>query len=345
MQTLYRKYRPHKFDEVIGQDKIVSALENSIKIGKVGHAYIFAGSRGTGKTTIARIFADALSVSQNDLYEIDAASNRGIDDIRAIKDAVNTLPFDSKYKVYIIDEAHMLTREAWNALLKTLEEPPAHVIFILATTEIEKIPDTIMSRCESYLFRKPDQSVLKQVITKTSKKEGYEIEEEASDVLALIADGSFRDAHGALQKIISSLGGKNITLKDVEDITGAPKSELVNDLLSSIDNKDLSKAISVIENIRQDNLNIKAFTKLLIEKVRTIILMRISSDFVNKNKDTLSKENFVFLKAFADKRGKDTNINSETLLKLLDVYEKISYSSLPDVALEAGVIFLIENRA
>ncbi|MBP6884170.1 MAG: DNA polymerase III subunit gamma/tau, partial [Candidatus Pacebacteria bacterium] len=276
MQTLYRKYRPNKFNEVIGQDKIVGALENSIKTGKVGHAYVFAGSRGTGKTTIARIFADALSVSQNDLYEIDAASNRGIDDIRAIKDAVNTLPFDSKYKVYIIDEAHMLTREAWNALLKTLEEPPAHVIFILATTEIEKIPDTIMSRCESYLFRRPDQSVLKQVISRTAKKEGYEIEEEASDVLALIADGSFRDAHGALQKIISSLTGKKISLKDVEDITGAPKSELVNSLISSIDSKDVVKAISIIENIRQDNLNIKAFTKLLIEKVRAIILMRIS---------------------------------------------------------------------
>jgi DNA polymerase III subunit gamma/tau len=342
-QTLYRKYRPNKFNEVIGQDKIVSALENSIKTGKVGHAYIFAGSRGTGKTTIARIFADALSVSQNDLYEIDAASNRGIDDIRAIKDAVNTLPFDSKYKVYIIDEAHMLTREAWNALLKTLEEPPAHVIFVLATTEIEKIPDTIMSRCESYLFRKPDQSVLKQVITKTAKKEGYEIEEEASDVLALIADGSFRDAHGALQKIISSLEGKNIILKDVEDITGAPKSESVNNLLRSIDGKDISKAIGVIDNIRQDNLNIKAFTRLLIEKVRTIILMRISSDFETKNKDILSKENFVFLKAFADKRGKDTNINSETLLKLLDIYEKISYSSLPDVVLEAGLINLLED--
>jgi DNA polymerase-3 subunit gamma/tau len=343
-QTLYRKYRPHKFDDVIGQDKVVSALENSLKSGKVGHAYIFAGSRGTGKTSVARIFSDALSVSQNDLYEIDAASNRGIDDIRAIKDAVNTLPFDSKYKVYIIDEAHMLTREAWNALLKTLEEPPAHIIFILATTEIEKIPDTIMSRCELYLFRKPDQAMLKQVVSKTAKKEGFDIEEEASDVLALIADGSFRDAHGALQKIISSMVGKKITLKDVEDITGAPKSQLVNELIEAINDRNITKSISVIQNIRQDNLNIKAFTKLLIEKIRTIILMRISSDFVDTNKNILTKENFAFLKSFADKKGKDTNINSETLLKLLDVYEKISYSSLPDIVLESSIISILGNN-
>lgn len=345
MQTLYRKYRPHKFDDVIGQEKVVSALQNSLKSDKVGHAYIFSGSRGTGKTSVARIFADALSVSSNDLYEIDAASNRGIDDIRAIKDAVNTLPFDSKYKLYIIDEAHMLTREAWNALLKTLEEPPAHVIFILATTELEKIPDTIMSRCELYIFRKPDQNVLKQVISKTAKKEGYEIEEEASDVLALIGDGSFRDAHGALQKVISSVTTQKITLKDVEETTGAPKSELINELIRLIDSGDLSRVVGVIESVRHDNLNIKAFTKLLIEKIRAIILIRISRDFVDKSEKTLSKDNFEFLKSFADKKSKETNLNSETLLKLLDIYEKITYSSMPDIVLEAGVISIIESRA
>lgn len=344
-QTLYRKYRPSKFDEVIGQDAVVGALQNSLKSGKIAHAYIFAGTRGTGKTSIARIFADALGVSGNDLYEIDAASNRGIDDIRAIKEAVNTMPFDSKFKIYILDEAHMLSRDAWNALLKTLEEPPAHIIFILATTEMEKIPDTIISRSELYRFRKPDQSVLKEVISRTAKLEGYDIEDEASDVLALTADGSFRDAHGALQKVISGITGKKITLKDVEHISGVPKSGLVNSLIDAINTKDIGGALEVINNIRKDNLDIKAFIKLVLEKTRAIILTRISKEFEESQKTSLTKETFAFIKSHADKKGKDTNINSETLLKLLDVYDKVSYSSLPEIALEGAIISLLENKA
>ena len=145
-EVLYRKYRPKSFKEVFGQDHIVDVLDNSIRTEKVSHAYLFVGTRGTGKTTVARIFADKLGVSVNDLYEIDAASNRGIEDIKELRDGTRVLPFDSKYKVYIIDEAHMLTTEASNALLKTLEEPPKHVIFIMATTELEKVPETIVSR-------------------------------------------------------------------------------------------------------------------------------------------------------------------------------------------------------
>ncbi len=340
-QTLYRKYRPSKFDEVIGQDAVVGALQNSLKSGKIAHAYIFAGTRGTGKTSIARIFADALGVTGNDLYEIDAASNRGIDDIRAIKEAVNTMPFDSKYKIYILDEAHMLSRDAWNALLKTLEEPPAHIIFILATTEMEKIPDTIISRSELYRFRKPDQSVLKEVILRTAKKEGYEIEDEAADVLALSADGSFRDAHGALQKVISGITSKKITLSDVEEISGVPKSGLVNDLVDALNTKDISKALTVISNIRKDNLDIKAFLKMVLEKIRAIMLSRISKEFDDSQKATLTKETYAFIKSHADKKGKDTNINSETLLKLLDVHDKVSYSSLPEIVLEAAILEVI----
>ena len=144
--VLYRKYRPSNFKEVLGQDHIVKTLGGAINLGNISHAYLFAGTRGTGKTSIARIFANEIKTTENDLYEIDAASNRGIDDIRELRDSVNVLPFESPYKVYIIDEVHMLTKEAFNALLKTLEEPPKHVIFILATTEIEKLPDTIFSR-------------------------------------------------------------------------------------------------------------------------------------------------------------------------------------------------------
>src|ERR1035437_4444632 len=157
--ALYRKYRPHTFDDVIGQDHIVKAIDGAIRGGKVAHAYLLCGPRGTGKTTIARIIARELGTSVSDIYEMDAASNRGIDDIREINDNVRTLPFDSKYKIYILDEVHMFTKEAWNALLKTIEEPPEHVIFILATTEIEKIPETIISRCQSFIFKTPNDAI------------------------------------------------------------------------------------------------------------------------------------------------------------------------------------------
>ena len=152
--ALYRKYRPKNFKEVLGQDHIVDVLESSVDTNKDSHAYLFVGSRGTGKTSVARIFATSIGVSANDLYEIDAASNRGIEDIRELRDGARVLPFDSKYKVYIIDEVHMLSKDAWGALLKILEEPPKHVIFILATTEFHKVPETIISRCQVFVFKK-----------------------------------------------------------------------------------------------------------------------------------------------------------------------------------------------
>lgn len=343
MQTLYRKYRPQSFDDVVGQDQVVSTLKLALKSGKINHAYIFAGTRGTGKTSIARIFGTGLNISQNDLYEIDAASNRGIDDIRAIKDAVNTLPFDSKYKLYIIDEAHMLTREAWNALLKTLEEPPSHVIFILATTELEKIPDTILSRCELYSFRKPDEQTLRKVITATAKKEGYEIDVEASEILALMADGSFRDAHGALQKVIGSITGKKITEKDVEIVSGTPRQILIHELITSIAGPDIQHIIKVIRQVQDDGVDVRIFTKLLIEKIRQVILARISKDEERRLETTLSKENYAFITSFADPKGKGAKINSQLLLKLLQVLELVSRSGMPDVALEAGVLSAVEQ--
>jgi len=170
--VLYRKYRPQSLKEVIGQDHIVKTLEGAIKLGNISHAYLFAGSRGTGKTSVARILARAVGTSSNDISEIDAASNRGIDNVRELREAVNTLPFESPYKVYIIDEVHMLTKEAFNALLKTLEEPPKHVIFILATTELEKLPETVVSRCQLFTFKKPSQMILREMIVKVAKKEG-----------------------------------------------------------------------------------------------------------------------------------------------------------------------------
>lgn len=343
MQTLYRKYRPQSFNDVVGQDQVVSALKLALKSNKISHAYIFAGTRGTGKTSIARIFGAELNISQNDLYEIDAASNRGIDDIRAIKDAVNTLPFDSKYKLYIIDEAHMLTREAWNALLKTLEEPPSHVIFILATTESSKIPDTILSRCELYNFRKPDEQTLKKVITSTAKKEGYQIDGEASEIIALLADGSFRDAHGALQKVIGSMDGKKITEKDVEAISGAPRQAILCDFINSLADSDTSSLLKALHQMENTGVEVRIFMRLVVEKIRQIILVRISKDTAESLKENLTKESYDFVVGLSDPKGRGAKINSQLLLKLLDILELVSHSSLPQVALEAGVLSVVEG--
>ncbi|MEI6553855.1 MAG: AAA family ATPase, partial [bacterium] len=190
--SLYRTYRPANWAEVIGQEHIISVLEDSIKSGKVAHAYLFCGGRGTGKTSVARIFARELGTSDKDLYEIDAASNTSVDDIRNLNESVHTMPFDSTYKVYILDEVHMLSKSAFNAFLKTLEEPPKHVIFILATTEMQKLPETVISRCQTFQFKKPNVEVLKKISIDIAKKEGIKIDDEVGALIALLGDGSFR---------------------------------------------------------------------------------------------------------------------------------------------------------
>ncbi|MDO8659852.1 MAG: DNA polymerase III subunit gamma/tau, partial [Candidatus Parcubacteria bacterium] len=201
--ALYRKYRPKNFKEVLGQDHIVKILESSVETNKVSHAYLFVGTRGTGKTSVARIFAMSIGVSANDMYEIDAASNRGIEDIKELRDGARVLPFDSKYKVYIIDEVHMLSKDAWGALLKTLEEPPKHVIFILATTELQKVPETIISRCQVFTFKKASDAICKKMLLDVAKKENFEMDAGSAELLAILADGSFRDALGELQKVLN----------------------------------------------------------------------------------------------------------------------------------------------
>src|SRR3989344_2044513 len=206
-EVFYRKYRPQKFKDVIGQDHVVKVLEGAIKLGNISHAYLFSGSRGKGKTSMARIFSREVGTSPDDLVEMDAASNRGIDDVRGIRESVSTLPFRSKYKVYIIDEVHMLTKDAWNAFLKTLEEPPVHVIFILATTELEKVPETVISRCQSFQFRQPNQATLKDFAQAIAKKEGVSLEKEAAELISLLGDGSFRDTHGILEKVLIMTAG------------------------------------------------------------------------------------------------------------------------------------------
>ncbi len=282
--SLYRKYRPETFKDVVGQDHVISVLEQSIKDQSIGHAYLFHGSRGTGKTSIARIFARAIGTTQNDLYEIDAASNTGVDDIRVLTESVNTLPLESTYKVYILDEVHMLSKAAFNAFLKTLEEPPRHVIFILATTEIEKIPETILSRCEVYTFKKPSLKTLSEVVVRVSKNEGMKIEESAADLIALLGDGSFRDTLSTLQKVISASSSDQITRAQVEEITNAPKSVLVHEFTQGLLVKDSTKAITALHTALKDSIDMKLFTKICLERLRIILLVQIKAPSVSIEK-------------------------------------------------------------
>jgi DNA polymerase-3 subunit gamma/tau len=330
--ALYRKYRPQNFKEVLGQDHIVKVLESSIENKHIAHAYIFAGSRGTGKTSVARIFAKEIGTTPNDITEIDAASNTGVDDIRALNESVNTLPFESKYKVYILDEAHMLSKSAWNALLKTIEEPPKHVIFIFATTEANKIPETIISRCQMFSFKKPTQLVLKEVIIAIAKKEKFTLEASSADLVALLGDGSFRDAQSILQKVMSASKDRKISPEEVELVTGAPRAEVVNDFIRAIDEKNLELGLKAVSKATEANIDILLYFKLVLHKIRSILLLRNLPSSEGKLKDEMTDTDFKFLKDIALK--KTTKINSETLLILLSYYDMVAKAYIPELPLE-----------
>ncbi len=238
-KALYRQYRPSSFEEVIGQDHITTTLKNSLSAGSIGHAYLLTGPRGLGKTSVARILAYAVNdlpyqkdSTHMDIIEIDAASNRRIDEIRTLRERVSTAPTSGKYKVYIIDEVHMLTREAFNALLKTLEEPPAHVIFILATTEIHKLPDTIISRCITFTFRPIDHDGMVKHLAYIASTEKLDIDTGALELLARHGDGSFRDSISLLDQVKNV--GKKITVNDIELALGLASQEVVQSILEAV---------------------------------------------------------------------------------------------------------------
>ncbi len=336
MSVLYRKYRPKSFKDVIDQDPIVSVLENEIKLGNVAHAYLFAGSRGTGKTSVARIFATEVGTSKNDIYEIDAASNNSVDEIRDINEAVHTLPFDSKYKVYILDEAHMLSKSAWNAFLKTLEEPPAHVIFILATTELDKIPETVQSRCQKFVFKKPNQKVLRLFSINIAKAEGRELLPESAELVALLGDGSYRDTHGILEKVFASTKEKKIAREDVERVSGAPRQELVREVLSAIVEKDKSRGLKAIAEAKKVNADIKILARLILEHLRFLFLLRLKAGLEDYILEETSEDELNFLKSLAEKPAK--HLTAEILIKFIDAVDSVNETFIPELPLEIALI-------
>lgn len=380
--ALYRKYRPASFADVLGQEQVVKALEGAIgAAGKgaastaarpnISHAYLFSGSRGTGKTSVARIFAQAIGTSANDLYEIDAASNRGIDDVRELREAVNTLPFESPYKVYIIDEVHMLTKEAFNALLKTLEEPPAHAVFILATTDPDKLPQTVVSRCQTFVFKKPGTELLKESVLRVSKAEGFKVDAGAAELIALLGDGSYRDTLGALQKVLGAVGGSGgekgakageVTLEDVERVTSAPRAKLVQDFIlglgggagegASGGNSGAEKALAVIRQVQEHGVDTNIFLTLVLQKIRFILLMRISPEMERLAKEQFAEAEFLFLKKCAGEgaaggasgAGAAPKINSKVVLELLTALEQTGSSPIPQLPLELAVLRLTGER-
>ncbi|MEK7582051.1 MAG: DNA polymerase III subunit gamma/tau, partial [Patescibacteria group bacterium] len=297
------------------------------------------GSRGTGKTSVARILAKAIGTSDNDLVEIDAASNRGIDDIRELREAVRTNPFDSDYKVYIIDEAHMLTKEAFNALLKTLEEPPKHAIFILATTEIEKLPETVVSRCQSFSFKKPSEEILKNVTLDVAKKEGYTIEPSGAELIALLGDGSFRDALGILQKVMGFSKDKKISRTEIEEITGAPSAKLINDFILAILKKDAELGMSAITEAKKQNIDMKVYMKLILHKLRLALLIKYAPLIGKKLMSELGEEDNIFMERIM--KPYSTGISSGLLRELLDCYSQIDCSFIPELPLELALVKIV----
>ncbi len=334
MSVLYRTYRPSKWGEVIGQDQVVEPLKDSITNRRIAHAYLFSGSRGTGKTSVARILAKSVDTNDEDVYEIDAASNRGIDDIRSLREHVAVLPFSSAFKVYIIDEVHMLSKDAWNALLKTLEEPPKHVIFILATTELDKVPDTIVSRCQTYVFKKPSRETIRKMIVDIAKKEGFQLDSGAGDLIALLGDGSFRDALGMLEKVISTSKDKKLSREEVEAITGAPKAGLVNDFIEALCQKKSDTALLTLSKVEESGLSVSLFATLVLEKSRFILLAEHSPSSKSAVKDRVSADDWVFIENMVASKGMKVSI----LTGLLDAVQSIGRSKIEILPLEMMVV-------
>lgn len=355
--ALYRKFRPREFEDVKGQDHIVTTLKNQIKAGRVGHAYLFCGTRGTGKTTIAKIFAKAVNCehpvdgspcgecpscraiaagTSMNVIEIDAASNNGVENIRQIREEVAYSPTEGKYKVYIIDEVHMLSIGAFNALLKTLEEPPAYVIFILATTESHKIPITILSRCQRYDFRRISIDTIAARLQELMETEKVEVEDKAIRYVAKAADGSMRDALSLLDQCIAFYLGQKLTYDNVLEVLGAVDTEIFSRLLRSVIKEDVTGAIRLLEEMVIEGRELGQFVNDFTWYLRNLLLVK-GCDEMEEILD-VSGENLALLKEEAGM------IEAEVLMRYIRIFSELSnqvkYSSQKRILIEIALIKL-----
>ena len=355
--ALYRKYRPSEFEDVKGQEHIVTTLKNQIKADRIGHAYLFCGTRGTGKTTVAKIFAKAVNCehpvdgspcgecasckaiaagSSMNVIEIDAASNNGVENIRQIREEVSYSPTQGKYKVYIIDEVHMLSIGAFNALLKTLEEPPSYVIFILATTESHKIPITILSRCQKYDFRRISIETISDRLMDLLQQEGVEAEEKAVRYVAKAGDGSMRDALSLLDQCIAFYLGEPLTYDHVLEVLGAVDTEVFSRLLRSILANNVVQAIELLEELIVQGRELGQFVTDFVWYLRNLLLVK-SSDQMEDVLD-MSSENLALLKEEADM------IESDVIMRYIRIFSELSgqlkYAPQKRVLIEIALIKL-----
>ncbi|HOY63813.1 MAG TPA: DNA polymerase III subunit gamma/tau [bacterium] len=326
--SLYRKYRSQTFDDLVGQEHITTTLKNAIERNRLAHAYLFSGPRGTGKTSAARILAKSLNCEKGpsatpcnacdvclavakdslfDVIEIDAASNRGIDDIRDLREKVRIPPIQARFKVYIIDEVHMLTKEAFNALLKTLEEPPAHVMFVMATTEPQKLPATILSRCQRFEFRRLTDIEIMDHLRSIAKKENCGIEDGALRVVVKTADGSMRDAISILDQLVSFSEG-SISLDDVSKVFGMPERQEIAGFINAIFEGDVSAAFDVFGKFFDAGKSFNLFIRLIMEHMRDIYLVK---QRIKPLSDALSDEDLKTLSRHSK------TVSRETIVALL----------------------------
>ncbi|HNU96718.1 MAG TPA: DNA polymerase III subunit gamma/tau [Candidatus Portnoybacteria bacterium] len=356
-QVIYRKYRPQRFSEVVGQEHVIKTLISAIKNSKVAHAYLFSGPRGTGKTTIARLLAKAVNCTDTssyepcnkcescteimenramDLIEIDAASNRGIDEVRELKERIRFAPTHSRYKVFVIDEAHQLTKEAFNALLKTLEEPPAHAIFILATTEAHKMLPTILSRVQRFDFKKLSLTDVIKKLEMVAKKEGIKISDKALRIIALNSEGFMRDAESMLGQVIAFSGDKEITIEDIENILGIVDINLAIKFVDLLVKKNSSEALSFIDKFVNQGYDLVQFIESLITYSRKLMLVRVDNNLSRLVKDELSAEQ---LNTALKQAGEFSLVELSKIIEiLLQTLYDMKRSSFPQINMELAVV-------